>query len=217
MEDNIILIHAGLAILFLLYLLIRLFISLFGISNKDFQKAIRAKFRIPDWIFLMLILLTGLYPIVALGRIELYHLIKLIFLGGVLWSSRYATKLNFTLVTFVGILVMVYSAFASFKDEPKFPQQAGTFEQDHPEIANLPELEKGQYIFTTLCVQCHGNDGKKGRFQATDLTTIERTLEQKVETITYGSPLTVMRSFQNELSEEEIQAVAKYVHRFAKD
>ena len=215
MEKNIVLIHAALAILFLLYLLVRLLFSLFGLNNKEYQEAIRAKFRISDWFFLILIALTGLYPIVVLGEIELYHLIKLALLGVILWISRYSTKLNFAFATLLSIGLLIYSGYASFTDTPTFPREQGTFEKEHPEISQLSEIEKGERIFTTLCARCHGNDGKKGLFGAADLTISAYSIDKKIDLIEKGSPLTVMRSFKDELSSQEIRAVAKYIHQLA--
>ncbi len=123
---------------------------------------------------------------------------------------------SYLLASLLSIGLTIYSGYASFADKPIFPKDQGTFEKDYPEISELSEIEKGERIFTTLCSRCHGNDGKKGLFGASDLTTSTYTVEQKVDLITKGSPLTVMRSFKKELSGEEIQAVAKYVHQFAK-
>ena len=214
MENYIVLIHAGVAVIFTFYLIVRLFISLFGLRNKDYQNLMRVKFRKPDWIFIVAIGITGIYPIVVLAQIELYHLIKLILFGFVIWSSRYATNLNFAGVSLVALLIMVWSGYSSFSDAPKFPKMAGTFEKQYPEVASLTELEKGEAIFTNLCIQCHGNDGKKRRFQAADLTQSQLTLEERIEIITKGSPLTVMKSFVKDLSSDEIHAVAKYASEF---
>ncbi len=211
MEKNIVLIHAGLGVLFLLYLLIRLFISLFGLSDKEYQNTIRAKFRIPDWVFIVLITITGLYPIVLIGQFELYHILKTLSLALLIWLSRYKKSLNFAAASLMAIVLTIFAAFTSFSDKPTFPRKASTFEKDHPEIAQLPLIEKGRTIFTTLCVQCHGSDGTMGRFGAADLSQSKLDLEEKIEMITNGSPLTVMRSFKDQLSEDEIVAVATYI------
>lgn len=213
MEKNIVLIHAGIGVLLVLYLLLRILISLFGLFNKEYQQAIRSKFRISDWIFGGFLAITGLYPILVLGEIELYHIIKIVLLAAVLWLSRYAHSLNFALASLLCFGLVLYSGYASFTDTPTFPKEQGTFARDYPEISELGELKKGEFIFTTLCAQCHGNNGKKGLFGAADLTVSELNLDAKIKMIKDGSPLTVMRSFKNELSEDEINAVAKYVNQ----
>jgi len=175
----------------------------------------RRKFRIPDWIFISLLLLGGLYPIIILGRIDLYHIIKIGLLGAVLWLSRFGQILNFAWGTAIAILLIGYSGYLSIIDKPVFPVEVGAFAKEHPEMSALSEVERGRYIFTTICNQCHGDDGKKGLFQAADLTQTTLSLEQKIETISKGSPLTVMRSFSLELTQEEIENVADYIHQMA--
>lgn len=217
MENYIVLIHAGLAVLMILYLLVRLFISFFGMSDKEYQQIMRRKFRIPDWIFIVLLAITGIYPILILGNIEFYHILKIALLGLVIWITRFNHTINFTGATILVIASISLAGYMSFIDSPKFPVAKGTFEQDHPEITGLSKLEKGQVIFTALCTQCHGEDGKLQRFQAADLTQSKLNLEEKVKMIENGSPLTVMRSFKNELSQSEIEAVALYVNQLAEN
>ena len=216
MEQSIVLIHAGLAVIFILYLLIRLLFSLFGLRSSDYQRRMRSKFRIADWTFVTGIALSGMYPIIILGEIELYHVVKMLLLLLVVLVSRYATNLSFALASLVAIGLSGYATYASLVDEPVFPKEQGTFESAYPEIAGMGEIGKGERIFTVMCVQCHGNDGRKGRFGAADLTISTLSLQEKVEIVTKGSPLTVMRSFSHELSEKEIVAVAKYVDQLSR-
>lgn len=210
MENNIVLVHAGIAVLFVLYLLVRILISIFGLNNPEYQGIMRRKFRIPDYAFFILLFATGMYPILALGKIELYHLLKLFFLAFIFWSSR-MSKMNFTGASFIGLVLLIASAYTSFTDTPTFPKERSSFEKDHPEIVDLSVIEKGEVIFNTKCAECHGRDGKKGRFQAADLTKSSLPFDDKVETVNEGVPLTVMRSFSVELSEEEIAAVVTYI------
>lgn len=210
MENNIVLIHAGIAVLFVLYLLVRILISIFGLNNPEYQGIMRRKFRIPDYVFLVLLFVTGMYPIIALGKIELYHILKLLFLIFIFWSSR-MSKMNFTGASFIGLILLIASGYTSFTDTPTFPKERSSFEKDHPEIIGLSVVEKGAVIFNSKCAECHGRDGKKGRFQAADLTKSSLPFDDKVETVKDGVPLTVMRSFSMELSEEEITAVVSYV------
>ncbi len=210
MGNNIVLIHAGIGVLFLIYLLLRLIISVFGVSDPEYQTIIRRKFRIPDYVFVGLLLITGLYPIFILGQIELYHLLKILLLALLFWSSR-VSKMNFVRASLLGIIVLIVSGYSSFTDSPSFPSTKSSFEKDHPEIITLSGLDKGEVIFNTICAECHGKDGRKGLFQAADLTKSRLSTEQKVEIVSKGSPLTVMRSFSNELSNEEIETVVKYI------
>lgn len=216
MEKNIVLIHSALAFFLVLYLLIRLLISLFVLRNKESMSKLKRRLRKTDWAFGGLLAISGLYPLLLLGQFELYHILKLLVLVLFIWLSRYAKSFNFATATLIAILLTVYAGYASFTDQPVFPKKAGTFAQKYPEAKSLSTLEKGELIFTTLCVTCHGTDGKLGRFGAADMSKSASSLNQKIEVIEKGSPLTVMRSFTSELSEKEIEAVGRFVDQLSK-
>jgi len=63
-------------------------------------------------------------------------------------------------------------------------------------------------VFRQNCVICHGANGQLGLNGAKDLSKSERTLEERVQIITYGKNL--MAPFRTILSPEEIAAVAAY-------
>ncbi|MEQ9305810.1 MAG: cytochrome c [Marinoscillum sp.] len=71
--------------------------------------------------------------------------------------------------------------------------------------------EQGAMIYTNICAKCHGEDGRKGLFDAADLSLGTLNTSEKIEVVTHGSPLTVMRSFKEELTEDQIIAVVNYV------
>ncbi|MCB0659033.1 MAG: cytochrome c [Saprospiraceae bacterium] len=68
--------------------------------------------------------------------------------------------------------------------------------------------EEGKKLFTQYCAVCHGPDGKLGLNGAKDLTVSETTLEERIEQVTHGK--NAMVPFENVLTKEQIEAVAKY-------
>lgn len=74
--------------------------------------------------------------------------------------------------------------------------------------------ELGASVFKTHCMLCHGADGKLGLNGAKDLTASVLSLDEKVQVITKGR--NTMLAYENTLSPEEIQAVAKHVHSLKK-
>jgi len=74
--------------------------------------------------------------------------------------------------------------------------------------------ELGASVFKTHCQLCHGADGKLGLNGAKDMSVSTLTLEEKVQVITKGR--NTMLAYENTLSPEEIQAVAKHVHSLKK-
>ena len=81
-----------------------------------------------------------------------------------------------------------------------------------PNYDNLSPAEqqvlRGERVYKQYCRSCHGSDGKMGLSGAKDLSQSELNLEQRKLIIANGR--NTMTPFQNILSDEEIQAVAKY-------
>lgn len=71
--------------------------------------------------------------------------------------------------------------------------------------SNRPAAE----IYTAYCVQCHGEDGKKGTLGAKDLTISPLTTNERIDIITNGKRS--MPSYKASMSKQEIENVAKYL------
>lgn len=212
MDSFIVVIHVLLALLFTLYLVVRLIRSFWGIRDKQKERAIKKSFLYPDWIFITLIIVTGLYPIVVLGHIELYHLIKFILLAIVIYLSRAEFSFNYALTNTLCILIIGCVIVLSFNRNLTFNLGEKSFTKQQTEAPEkLTELEKGKIIYDEFCTPCHGANGRLGTFQAADLTQSNLTFEERVAIISNGSPLTVMRPFKHELTPEEIKAVTRFV------
>jgi len=86
--------------------------------------------------------------------------------------------------------------------------------------------EPGKELFVENCMLCHGEKGTPPEMAKSlgvaDLASpkwqASRTDEQIRKVVSDGSekPNTLMRAFKNELSEEEIAAVVKYVRTLGK-
>lgn len=72
----------------------------------------------------------------------------------------------------------------------------------------------GKAIFETKCTACHGSDGKAGIMGAFDLTTSTVNHEGMVAIIKNGR--NAMKAFANEMTAEEIEAVATYAESLKK-
>lgn len=66
----------------------------------------------------------------------------------------------------------------------------------------------GKQIYFKFCVQCHGKNGDLNLNKASDFTTSTLPLDERIHVITNGR--NTMLPYRNQLSAEEIQAVAKY-------
>ncbi len=214
MENNIVLIHAGIAVLFLLLLFFCwTYCVLRNLIKKNKSENKRSKFlSVLFYGFLSVLFITGLYPLIVLGNVELYHILKLFALVLIWWLLFRAKRPGFITAMGLSIFVLILSGFSSFLDAPKIPQKKGVFEMTSKGQNSDDPLDKGKVIYSSLCVQCHGVDGKLGKFQAADLTQSTLSQPEKVAIITNGSPLTVMASYEQLLTTDEILAVASYAH-----
>lgn len=213
MDGFIIVIHVFLNILFALYLLIRLGISAWHLKNKDRQASIRSKFFYPDWIFISLILISGLYPFFIVVIFDFYHVLKLVLLFVILWLSRSGLKLNYAGINLLCILLFSTIGAMSISKLPTFKSQDSFLDQNVVSNDEAIQLQQGKVIFESVCSACHGVDGKLGKLQAADLSKTELNIEERIHIITNGSPLTVMPAFKRQLSTEEIEYVARYIDR----
>ncbi|GIV33832.1 MAG: hypothetical protein KatS3mg031_1367 [Chitinophagales bacterium] len=69
--------------------------------------------------------------------------------------------------------------------------------------------KNGSAVYVRHCISCHGSDGSLGARGASDLARSLLTEAEVAHVIAYGKHR--MPAFQSKLSEEEIQAVARYV------
>ena len=75
--------------------------------------------------------------------------------------------------------------------------------------SGTPKKKTGFDIYRSNCITCHGADGRMGINGAKELPSSPLPLEQRIEVITSGRN-SVMPSFKNTLTEEQIKLVAEY-------
>ncbi len=213
MENNIVLIHAGIAVLFMLLLICCwIYYIVRSLIDPNRPKSILSKSLKLTFIFLLIsLIISGIYPLIALGKFELYHFLKLSIFG-LIWLLLISYK-NLIPSRAIGLslILLILSGISSFTDAPKLSKKKLSLESLDINHENMSDLVKGKLIYTSQCVLCHGEGGRLGRFDAADLSKTLLSLEDKIKTITIGIPLTVMTSFNQILAPNEIVLVAKYV------
>lgn len=93
-----------------------------------------------------------------------------------------------------------------------------------PAVAAEPEsgdVEKGQKIYQTYCVECHGEEGRGDGPRASSLAprpgnlvsaaTSTKTDRELLRKITKGVPRTAMRGWKDQLTEEDRLNVLAFV------
>lgn len=75
-----------------------------------------------------------------------------------------------------------------------------------------PNLANGQKRFKEVCASCHGSDGRaQTGVGAKNLIYSKLVLKDKVHTIRYGRPGTLMKAKRHQLSNTDIADIANYV------
>jgi len=80
-----------------------------------------------------------------------------------------------------------------------------------------PDLAHGKKRYKEVCASCHGTDGRaQTGVGAKNLVYSKLSLNEKVHTIRYGRPGTLMTAKRHQLSNTDIADIANYVHSLAR-
>ena len=191
--------HVLFAVLFILIHAIKVALMLMN-KEKALEK-INSKTKIPHMIIGSLFLLTGIYLWINSGTIETgnwFYTKLALFLVAVPLSIIGLKKKNkgLSLVSFM-MLIYIYGISET---------KSSNFRKAEPTAATLAS---GNEIYQNYCQNCHGKDGTLGLSGAANLKESGLHLEQIKEIIKKGK--NAMVSYENILSEEQIQLVAEYV------
>ncbi len=74
-----------------------------------------------------------------------------------------------------------------------------------------PKEISGEEIYNQWCVVCHGDKGNANIGGAKDLSISPLSSDEKKHIILNGSENKLMRGFQNDLSEQELEALLQHV------
>lgn len=210
--------HVTVVTLFLLFLLFKTVLLL--INKKELLTKVRTKLKMVDPILGVLMLATGGYLLSLYGSAAPTYLwVKLIVVLIIIPIGIVAFKKENKAMAVITLLLTFYIYGASevgsltFSKDEKTTASMETPAQNAEEVviegSTADLLKTGKEIYLAECKKCHGKDGKRGLFKATDLTKSKLNLSEKVAWIKKGKG--VMPAYENELSETEIEAVALYL------
>lgn len=222
--------HVLVVILFLILFIIKAFLLF---TNKtQALETVKRKTKIADMVLGTLILVTGIYLVTQYNGMPTWLIVKiLLVLAAIPLAIVGLKKQNKPLVALaVIIFVYVYSLAESknlgLKNEEPPRMQA---EQKAPEVdpaAETNDLPTGEdapaistemsetaianarQIYNSQCVTCHGEDGRKGLNNATDLSTSMLTMYERKAVILNGRGL--MPAFKGQLTEQEAEELAAF-------
>ncbi len=196
--------HKLVVLLFVLIYLIKTVLLLLN-RNENLQSFTR-KIKIPEMIISTLFLLTGIYLAINTGDKGTWLWVKIAAIVVVIPLAIVAFKKSNKMLALLSFIILVYIYGISETKSPNFKKEkaATTFE-------NTDATTLGKNIFESQCTTCHGSDGKLGLSGAKDLTLSTLSHEEKVALIINGK--NVMKSFKNDLTPEQIEAVTNYVEQ----
>lgn len=185
----------------LLLLLFLLFKTILLVINKTILlDKIRAKTKIVDILLGILAVGTGIYLITLKPEIESYIWVKILLVILAIPLGIVGLKRHMKPLAILSVLLIVYVYGVG-------ETQSYKFKRDQLTIANTDQA--GKQIYQKLCVECHGENGKKGLYKSPDLTASVLTEVEMRERILNGRG--IMRGYNNELSDQQVDEVIGYI------
>lgn len=225
------LIHRIVVSVFLFFFLFKTILLIANIEKL--LNTLREKTKIVDIILGVIILITGTYIMIVTKNHSMWMNIKvLIALSSIPLGIISMKKANKVLSIITVMLILAAYGLGEMKlwnrtnNETEIKTTEETLsESSESEVQiidstsnsileqnNSASAERNKEIYVALCLNCHGIDGKLGKFNASDLSKTILTIEQKMEIISNGKGL--MKGYKEELSQEEIKSLAIYLYSF---
>ena len=221
MEKGILHLHITVVLIFLILFTFKTILLL--LNKDELLDKVRAKTKVIEMIIGTFILLTGGFLLFKLhDNVPSYLIGKIIVVLLGIPMGIIALKRKSKILAVVTLLAFIYAYGVAETKSLKFKKEKFVL----PDTTAAPQgnsiisenennsLSNAKAIYTHLCANCHGEDGKLGKGGAKDLTISNLSTLQKEEIITNGKGL--MPSFKGQLSEEEIKAMAAYTDTFKK-
>lgn len=198
--------HETVVVLFFLLLLSKVIILLLG--KKELLHKVRSKTKVLEMTLGTLIIITGLYLFFHKVHHPPYLYGKLVLVLASVPLGIIGFKKENRFLAILSLLIIIYIfGIAETKSLVFKPAQ---FDLEGAMSKANGDMSEGQVIYSSLCTDCHGKDGKKGAFKSPDLTQSKLTNDQKKARISNGKG--IMRGYSKVLNEDEIEQVVTYIN-----
>ncbi len=193
--------HVTAVIFLFLFMLFKTILLL--ANNTILLDKVRKTTKIIDILLGVIAVATGVYLLTLKSTVESYIWVKILLVLFAIPLGIVGHKRQKKPLAVLSVLLIIY-AFAvgethSFK-----------FKRDQF-IVTKPD-QAGKEIYQALCVECHGDDGKKGLYKAPDLTKSVLSESETTARILYGKG--IMMGYKNELNDQQVQQVMDYISTF---
>lgn len=212
MSDIFLSVHITFVSIFLVFMLLKT--TLLLTNNKTLLDKVRAKTKIVDMILGTLIIVTGLGLIMFKGNISLYLFAKIFAVFAAIPLGIIGLKRGKKVLAILSVVLLLYTYGVAETKSYKLKKNKFSLENSGTADAVLNSNQatlvvNGKAIYAQLCVECHGEDGKKGFLNAKDLTASVLSRQEKINIVTNGKGS--MTKFDSQLAEEDIEAVVSYI------
>jgi len=215
--------HVTVVLLFLVLFIVKTFLLV--TNQNDKLDKLRAKSKMADMLLGSLMIITGAYLLFTGPGIQVYHYVKILValasipVGIIAFKKRIKPMAVALVVAFIYVYGVAETKSLKFKKD-RIEVPVATADSTAATTDNILDqnaatvLKNGESIYKAACVTCHGADGKLGVAGAKDLTMSLLSHAEKVAIIANGSG--GMEPFKDQLSEQQIEAVATYVDSMKK-
>ncbi len=193
--------HKAVVTIFLLIYLIKTILLLLNKNNalEGFSK----KTRILEMVVSTLFLATGIYLAAKSGSNGTWLWVKIAAIALSIPIAVMAFKGQKKSLAVLSLFLILYSYGISETKSPIFKREKVEI------LAGSDPVAVGHDVYTKICQNCHGADGKAGLSGAKDLTMTTLSYEEQIAIITNGK--NAMKGNKSVLSEEQIVAVTNYI------
>ena len=149
-------------------------------------------------------LITGVWLLIEGGTIKMFQIIKLVLVFASIPIAVIAYKKSNKLMAVISLLMIIMGY--GLAEMSKKQKAMGA---DENGLNSSDAAVMGQNVYTTYCVKCHGEDGKKGFMGAVDLSLSALDKVAITDVVTNGK--NTMTPYKDVLTTQQIEAVSDYV------
>lgn len=226
MDTGILHTHVLVVVIFMLLFLVKA--VLLVVKKQELLAKVRAKTKIAEMILGTLILITGIYLLWIQGQYESWLIIKVVIVLIAIPIGIAGFIKNNVVLVLLSLFAFIYiygvAETKSLKFKKSIPHLNLNEEQNDTSSENMASkilssnenaaIANAKAIYDQLCANCHGTDGKLGKFKASDLSKSTMSIDEKKQIIANGKG--VMVGYSKELSDNEREALANYISSFKK-
>lgn len=212
--------HVLMVTLFIVSYLIKT--TLFFANRAGYDKYMKIA-KITEMVISFLFLATGIYLATKLESMQPWFIVKLVAVAVVIPLAIVGFKKENKGLILIGAVLLLYIYGVSETKSPVFVKAQDETVVTDPSQAGYDIMVHGKALYEgtvgnisgKACIHCHGKNGDMGSEGALNLQLSDLEIEQRMMIISTGGNL--MPPYADQLSEQEIRAVATYLDTFTKE